>query len=449
MSASPRIGVVGAGAAGTLTALCLANEAVVGRAEAEITLIDPSATDGRGVAYSTTDLRHRLNVPADRMSALVDDPEHFLRWVRRHVAPEAVGSDYLPRAWYGRYLADSLAEATAVSPARLVRRRDTAVAAHATGPNVRLSLATGDVLDVDSIVLAQGVAPPALQWAPLTLQRSGRLVPDPWSPGGLERIGPEDAVLLVGAGLTMVDVALTLAAPGRMLHAVSRTGLIPKAHAAVPVATYPAPVLPDGPLTLSHARRLVHDHVSAGTAATGDWRAGFDSLRAVTAQLWQRLSVADRTLFLRTDARTWDVHRHRMAPQVSEELDRLQADGRLSVIPGEVADVQAQEGDLMVTLTDGRELQVGWVVNCTGPLTDPAQRGDPLLDFLLATGDARVDPLRLGLDADPDGRVITAAGVPSPWLWAVGSARRGRLWESTAIPEIRRQAVAIAQSLLR
>ena len=59
----------------------------------------------------------------------------------------------------------------------------------------------------------------------------------------------------------------------------------------------------------------------------------------------------------------------------------------------------------------------------------------------------RPHPLALGLDTAADGAVRDARGRASETLFALGPLRRGELWESTAVPEIRAQAHALARHL--
>ena len=130
-SSTPRIVVVGAGAAGSLTALHLARTARRRGTPLEVVLLDPAAYRARGTAFGTTDERHLLNVPAGGMSALPEEPGHFVAWRARHhpellpepcvFAPRArVGP--LPRRDPGRRLRRRRA-ARSAPPARARRRR--------------------------------------------------------------------------------------------------------------------------------------------------------------------------------------------------------------------------------------------------------------------------------------------------------------------------------------
>ncbi|GGO90518.1 FAD/NAD(P)-binding protein [Wenjunlia tyrosinilytica] len=457
------VAVVGAGAAGTMTATRLLDEAVARQQPLSVLLVDPAQAVGRGSAYCTVDERHLLNIPAGCMSAEPDEPDDFLRWLeeRSTVDGQPVRPGvFAQRRQFGEYLAERLwacAERArrASTVARLIRVRDRVVHAE-PGPRggLTLRLDSGMALEADAAVLALGSHAPGTDWAPVALKESPAFVADPWAPGALDRVPTDTAVLLVGTGLTMVDVALTLERPGRTVHAVSRRGLLPAVHAERPV-TVAAPCLepykepggpgPAGSTGLDTLRTAVLRHVVRTVRARGDWRPALDSLRPLTAALWQRLPERDRARFLESDARVWEVHRHRMPAATAERLGAARAGGRVEVRAGQVAAAEEYGQALRVTFDDGTRLTVGAVVNCTGPQSDVRRVGDPLLDSLRESGLARVGPAGLGLDTGADGRVLSRVAPP---LWTLGALRRGNLWETTAVPEIRAQAAEVAVAVL-
>ncbi|MFE4975097.1 FAD/NAD(P)-binding protein [Kitasatospora sp. NPDC056651] len=441
------VSVVGAGAAGTLTAAQLLRRAAALRLDLAVRLIDPAAAAGRGVAYTTSAAHHLLNVPACGMSAFPDRPDHFVRWLARRSPGAHTGGDYVPRALYGEYLADVLARAARSGPGRLHRIHERVVGVRRTDRGVTLALESGGPLPAEAVVLALGNFPPTEAWVPPTLRRSPRYLADPWAPGALAGLSPDGDVLLVGTGLTMVDVALTLSRAGLAVRAISRHGLVPQPHAESPLPAVPAPHFAPG-ADLQQVRRTVLSHVSACRREYGDWRVGIDGLRPVTAELWQRLSLTDRARFLRHDHGLWNVHRHRVPPASARALRDGIGAGRILVTPGEVADAVPSEDFVLVRLRDGRTLRVGAVVNCTGPQADVRRLDDPLVADLLATGLAVPDPTGVGFHTSPCGRLHPPAGAPPAPLWTLGPPRRGALLESTAIPEIRAQARALAATLL-
>ncbi|MFN8192869.1 MAG: FAD/NAD(P)-binding protein [Nocardioidaceae bacterium] len=432
-SSALRVVVVGGGASGTLVAAQLARQAVE---PVEVAVVEPAPRPGRGVAYGTADAQHVLNVPARGMSALPDEPDHFRAWAR--LGP----TDFAARRLYGDYLEATLDESWLGAPAgsRLLHVRDRAVGllGAEAGP-FRVATAGGGDLEADRVVLATGHGSPAL---PAWTRAAADLVVDPWVPGLVDRLGRDPHVLCVGTGLTFVDVALTVLAahPGARVTGISRHGLLPHAHVLPLPEPAPAPELPDGELRL---RPLLHD-----LRATGDdWRAAVDGLRPRTQEIWRRLGPADRRAFVAHVARHWEVRRHRMAPSVAERVEHHRRAGRLRVVAAPSVSVVRHGGQAVVTVGTER-LRVDAVVACTGPSADLT--ATPLGARLVATGRARPGPLGLGVDCEPDsGAVVTAAGRPDPRLGVVGPLRRGVLWETTAIPEIREQAAATAAHALR
>jgi uncharacterized NAD(P)/FAD-binding protein YdhS len=225
---------------------------------------------------------------------------------------------------------------------------------------------------------------------------------------------------------------------GVRLHVVSRHGLLPLPHAAETSLLPPADV-PES-VTFEQARRLVFTRIRA---TGGDWRAAVDGLRPVTNALWAALTDADRQRFLAFGARRWDRARHRVDPEVHAWLEQRRADGTLVVHAGTVTAARERAGGVEVTLSDGSQLTAAAVVNCTGVASNLRTSADPLVTNLIAAGTLRPDRLDLGADATPDGRVSRELAV-----WTIGPLRRGALWETTAIPEIRCQAASLAESVI-
>ena len=444
------IAVVGAGATGALTALQLMRHAAAAGTTVDIRLVDPSRSTGRGLAYSTADERHLLNVPAGRMSALPAEPDHFLSWLsREHGVDDPTA--FVPRAWFGEYLEQTLLAEAATSTCSLRRVREDVVEVHPRAEEFTLRLSGGSRFRASHIVLAMGNPGTDRSWVPTALHGTTQFVPDVWNETEL-RAATEGAreILIVGSGLTMVDMALSLAEPWRRIHVVSRSGLLPSGH-LVGVGSMPPPALPEGSMTLTEVRALVERQLARAVADGLDWRAGFDSLRPVTNDLWQRLNRAERVEFLARDVRTWDVHRHRMPPSSARRIHGLIESGQLRTRRAGVADAQLVDGGIEVTLSDGDCLTVDAVLDCTGPSTISAGTGSGalLLDSLVRAGLVRLHDLGLGLDVDADGHVINDSGRTDPHMYVVGPLRRGQLWETTAIPEIRVQASEVAEAIIQ
>ncbi|GII42394.1 hydroxyacylglutathione hydrolase [Planotetraspora phitsanulokensis] len=440
--------IVGGGASGTLTAVHLLRHAATSRAPLRVVLVDRDGRHGTGQAYATSDPDHLLNACVDKMSAIADDPGHLLRWARAN-GLDVAGSDFLPRAVYGRYLRDVLtaaeSHASPASPMTRVTAEVSAVSRSFRGrPAVHLS--GGGRIDADAVVLALGNTRPS-PLPQVAEVAGGRYVGDPWAPGALARIGDGTPVLVVGTGLTMIDVAIsaTRAHPGATVYALSRHGLLPRAHRCPAGPPAPMPI-PDDATRLADLLRAVRAAVTAGD---GDWHSVVDGLRPHVPALWGRLSLDDRRRFLALVARYWEVHRHRIPPSTASRVSRLRAAGRLHIVRGRLAGTTAVRDGLVAHVDEEgtpRDLRVGWVVNGTGPSADVSR--DPFLSGLFAAGLCRPDPLGLGLDADDAGAVLDARGRPSEKIFTLGPTLRGTRYETTAIPEIRTQAAGLAPRLV-
>jgi uncharacterized NAD(P)/FAD-binding protein YdhS len=452
------VAVIGGGASGTLTAVYLLREAAKARVPLRIALIDRNGRHGMGQAYATSNAAHLLNSPAGRMSAVADDPGHLVRWA----AERGIEHDgFLPRSAFGRYLNEVLAGAEcSAGPTGTLSRITSVVVALTHGGlhrPLRLHLAADGRVDADIAVLATGNRPPA---APCPVPDTPRYVGDPWQPGALDGIADGSPVVVLGTGLTMLDVAITVtgAHPGATVHAVSRHALLPREHRCPPGAPFaPGPrkpaalgpgILARGPVSLP---ALIRNFRAAAADAPDDWQCVIDSLRPHVAGLWQALPPEDKRVFLRSVARYWEVHRHRVPPATAGRIGRLRFTGRLAVHQGRVIAVTEAPGGLRVRIEqDGRtaEIAAGWLINATGPATDITATQDPLLRGLLDAGLATPDPLLLGLRADAGGGLLDASGRPSHTLFTLGPTLRGQLYETTAVPEIRDQAAALATRLI-
>ena len=446
------IAVVGAGPAGSLVAVQLLRALRRERRRGTIELIDPSPAEGAGVAFGTTDERHLLNVRVAGLDAHPDEPGHFLAWARAHVAADVQPGDFLPRAVYGAYLQETLrAELEQAPPgARVTRRRARVLRLDVLDASTPITLALDDgtALAARRVVLATGSAATAARWAPAGLADHPRFVADPWDAAALAAVPDDGDVLLVGSGLTAVDLAVTLARPGRTVHAVSRHGRLPRAHRELASTPAPAPAVSNLPVGDPEALRgWVVAQLRDGVRREGDWRPTMDSLRSLTAATWRACGEpAQRDLL--TDAWAWNVLRHRCAPATAAQIGRLRSAGALTVTASTVVGWQPDGDQLRVELANGSSRLVGTVVSCTGPDGDVRQTTDPLLADLLSTGWATAGPHGLGLRTAEDGRLTSAAGPNAP-VWTLGALRRGQLWESTAVPEIREQAAALATSSSR
>lgn len=441
MSGASVIAVIGGGAAGTLAAIHLAR--LRSSDLGEVVVVDPAARLGEGAAYSTRSPSHLLNVRAAGMSALPDDAGDFLAWTRR-LGVASDGATFVPRLHYGAYLRDTLTAATTGGGTRVTQHRASARRLRGTAHGWVVELVDGSELAADQVILATGN-----RAAPFPGPAHPGSIADPWQPEAMATLRDRDRVLIVGSGLTAMDVALSLRDEGHRgsVRMVSRHGLLPERHADVPLPTEGPALLPGDGAALDV--RLALRTLRAAAASRPDWRSVVDGLRPVTIELWRGLPDPQRARFGRHVARHWEVSRHRMAPQVADAIAGMRRQGTLRVDRGRIMGITEDGDSLRVALrgTVGDEVvRVDALVLCVGPSADP--RHDPFLRGLIEDGHARVHRSGMGLDVDSWGRVTAQAGSSSPGLWVMGMLRRGAEWESTAVPELRVQARDIASRIL-
>lgn len=424
----PRVVVVGGGAAGVVTATHLLRRATEDR-PVDVRLVEQGPAFGPGLAYATDHRLHTLNNFAGRLSAVDGDPDHLLRWCSSRGMPTTPTS-FLARGTYGHYLEDVLDETPVPTGSALHRTKGMAIDVMEHGETATVALSDGRTYTADSVVLALGNPPPRRQAAFESL--GAGYVADPWADDLLDRLEGADEVLLLGTGLTAVDVAVTVhdALPDVRVTAVSRHGLLPAAHR--PRTSRLHDVFDPGRSTLDTLLVRVRDRIAELEEVGGDWRDVVDSLRSCANKLWQGFSTSEQDWFVEHVARHWEVARHRMAPAMATRIAELREAGALNVTTVDEADTS----------------RFAFVVNCTGPTPVPTRGWNPLVDSLLDRGLVRAHRLGLGLDLDREGRPLDTEGRASEVLSVVGAARRGVEWEVAAIPDLRAQAADLADRLV-
>ncbi len=449
------IGIIGGGFTGCLLAVQLLRRAAANPGDVlSLTLIESAGVLGRGAAYGTDNPNHLLNVRAANMGAFADDPGHFHAWLTaRDGAQAPPPTAFVSRALYGQYVTDTfnrtVSEIKNAASVEIVTGLATAL--HA-GPRPAVDLADGRRFAFDRLALCFGNlpagTPPGLS---AEARASGHFLQDSWRARELAAIPPADPILIVGSGLTMADVVQSLHRQGHKgrIDVVSRHGLVPRRHAAA------RPLKAESPQgSLRDIVRAVRTRISEAVAQGHDWRDVIDSLRPATQEIWRGFSPADRGRFLRHIRAYWEVHRHRIAPELADEMDTLTDAGQLRVAAGRIGAIAWRDGKFDVevryrgALTTARLAPV-WIVNCTGPQGDYGKTSNPLVAAAVRDGVIRPDALHLSLDVTEEGAIVDAAGRVSPNIVAVGPPTRSAFWEITSVPDIRGACARGAETLLR
>jgi uncharacterized NAD(P)/FAD-binding protein YdhS len=431
------IAIIGGGVSGALTAFHLVRQ----EAQARVILIDQRPDFGLGLAYSTPSLRHLLNVPAGKISALPDQPDHFLNWLRKNHDPAATEKTFAPRAVFGRYI-QSLLRSTSPLEQEIATVVD--VRPHCSGAVLRLH--NGCELRADLVVLATGNFDPALlPGITKAAADSGLYRHNAWTAETYEGLDPEATVALIGTGLTGVDVVLRLRELGHRgrIIAASRHGIFPNRHDDYPPLDSSAIPLDTSASCVAYLRSL-----RAAIRAGAKWRAAVDSLRDTTNELWLRLPIQEKKRFRRHLQHRWDVVRHRMAPPIADVIESELRNGTLEIREGHLQSIDSSPAGAHITLRDSESFHADRVINCTGPSMNYRRVPSTLLQNLFKRGLVTSGPLGAGFHCSQDGAVIDTDGRASEIIFNLGPGRLGDLLESIAIPELRQQAVELASTLV-
>ena len=419
-------------------------------------MIERSAHYCRGVAYAARNFPFLLNVPVERMSASSAEPDQFLEFARQHFSLAARG-DFMPRELYGDYLEDFLARAQAAHqpPLPLERRTDEVLSLERHSGMFRLRLAGGDTLLADEVVLAIGNPPPSRLREAAGAQGHPAYIENPWI-GSLE-FSATDTIMTIGTGLTMADVisAATCGAQSvARIHALSRHGLIPPTQTSFrpDVHACDAETLLAAGDSVRHLVKATRRLTRASEFMGGDWREVVTTARLVAPQIWQQLPLPQRRRFLRHVRSYWDIHRHRLPPDVRRGIETLQSSGKLQVHAGRLAAVQPQGSRLAVSfhprsLRALKTVLVDKLINCTGPDYGLHRSRDALTRDLCERNLVQPDDLHLGLCTGKFGAVLDVQGHAVSGLYLLGPMLRADHWEATAANELRNHAEKLAAHL--
>lgn len=446
-----RIAIVGGGLSGTIACLQLLRSDL---RDLHIALIERAPAQlNRGVAYSATLSQQLLNVRAARMGLFPDAVEGFHHWAVEGPLPGAKKDAFLPRDRFGDFVQQQFREALERHPGR-VSVHDQEAIGLATAPSggQRVQLANGAVLEADRVLLALGNAPSApVPHTSAAVREHPRYIHSPWKPGVLENIREQEHVLFIGAGLTMVDLLLSLKNRGHRgpVTVVSRRGLLPGRH--VPPGPWQ---LVQPPPDMQHAElvdllRWMRAEVRHAEARGIAWPNVVDAARPFVRTWWQALSTEKRRSFMRHLRPFWEVHRHRMPAEAHDRIRALCRSGQVRMVAARVRGVQLEGNRLGVDLAHRQggtgTLLVDHLLNCTGPDPDVRRTDQRLLATLLEQGRVSRDELGLGLQCTAEGAVIDQAGQVSDRLFLLGPMCRAAVWECTAVPEIREQVADLVQ----
>ena len=423
-----RVVIVGGGASGLLVAVNLLRKSD----SCEVIVVEPNGLLGRGVAYSTNDVDHLLNVPAGRMSGLVEEPKSLCDWA---------GVDenaFVPRQEYGRYLGELLdRELKRVNPGRFTHIKSRVIDIESSDAGYKCHLEKGEPIICEKVVLALGNSDSIVPEFFSNLPTDSRVVRDVWREGLKSEF---DRVAVIGTGLTFYDIALSTLRdrPNAVVHGISRNGLLPSPH-----LRHRAPALPV-PQEAKLSAQNIRDYLSS---AGDKWREAQDGIRHDLQEIWASFPEVEKKVFVNKYFRWWNSLRHRSAPEIDEQIKSAIERGRIVIHKAGVESIADNGRNLNLKLSDGSNLSVDQVINCCG---NQFVATHPLIERLIERGFLNVGPLGYGVACDTKTLALKdKEGKTHSDIYGIGPILVGELLETTAIPEIREEANLVAKELLR
>lgn len=457
-----KIGIIGGGFSGTMTAVHLIKKATH---PVEIIVVNQRESFNKGIAFNPYSREHLLNVAASKMSAFNDQPDHFLDWLAtkdcyRNRDRKIIANAFLPRYLYGEYMTDLWKEILASHQAQQLKIRVVNALVDVLDVdqnNLALTLDNGERLTVNACVIASGNHTPRNPTIENTAFYTHKnYFQTPWEGTCVSDVAPNLPVCIIGNGLTMVDTVLGLQENqfNDAIYSISPNGfaILPHRHNGF-LYTRLTEELTDTS-SLYDVVRLFNKHIKLIREFGLSPEPLVDSLRPHAQGLWLRMTAREKELFMARLRHLWGVARHRIPPHIHDKIQQLRIDNKLHIFAGKLINIVERGDNINVSFYNkktrrNQDILVSRVINCTGPESDIMRSEKSFLKNCLTKGIICQDPLKLGINADPTTlQVIDHAGLKHPYLYTIGSNLRGMLWETTAVNEIRQQAEALAQTIL-
>lgn len=460
MKSKPVIAIIGGGFCGAAVLINLIRNATE---PLKIVLINKDKVLAKGVAFNSSNHNHLLNVRVSNMSPFVNEPLHFAEWISRQSELKAFMSTdfidkFITRNVYGKYIASLLEKTIAEAPKFLDIEIiiDEVTSINKLKNKQELVLGSKETFIAEKVVLALGVFPPGNITIPnMAFYDSKKYFANPWNRNALKNIYLEESIFLIGTGLTSIDLIISLIQKGYhgKVYSFSKNGRLPLIHTDRKAYTAIQAELKVG-LSLITYFKIFKKHLKLA------WQSGYhtadviDALRPITQQLWMGLNVDDKKQFIRHLSSLWNIARHRVPPQAYNKMQELIKSGKLELLSGNLNSIEEQNGKAVVTLKNRKSgclktIVADRIINCTGPQSDILKIDQPLIKNLLSNGTITPNELKIGIHTDTSCKVIDSNNKVSEQLYAIGAILRGLFWESSAVPELRKQAEFVAKNIIK
>jgi len=454
-----KITIIGGGFSGILTAVNLIERATSG---IEINIIGEKNSFAKGIAYIPYSKNHLLNVTTARMSAFENKPDHFLNWVLEQPKFKGVNRDliagaFLPRYIYGEYITYIWNNSLNSTSLKINIIHNLVTDLVYENKKTKVQLDNNEWIESDICVIANGNSPPRNPSIKNTgFYTSANYFQNPWLINSVQHVNTSKPILIIGNGLTMVDTVMGLREQHftNTIYSISANGfnILPHRHSGLKYTGLVDELKEN--ITLRELVSLINKHIrlvrSFGVSAVPV----IDSLRPYTQKIWLSFSDNDKQLFISRLRHLWGVARHRFPTHIHDFIQQQRIDGKLHILSGKLLDMNENNGVISVDYKNNRtkeieQLEVGRVINCTGPESSIANLKDHFLNKCLQKGVLTQDKFLLGINADPKTyEILNKEGTMNENLFTLGTNLRGLFWESTAVGELRKQTEQLATTIL-
>jgi uncharacterized NAD(P)/FAD-binding protein YdhS len=459
-----KVGIIGGGFSGTLTAIQLVYQAIQ---SLEIIIFTATRESlSKGIAYNTYSNKQLLNVITEKMSAFSDEPTHFLDWVMTKDEytdrdRNLIASSFLPRQLYGEYLSEIWEETKKIAARKgihLTTIESIVTDLKLTSSSIVLTTEKQSTILVNQCVIATGNQlprnPPIVNME--FYSNSTKYYQNPWKIDSVKNITSSLPVLVIGNGLTMADTVLGIQEQGFKgeIYSISPNGfnILPHRHSCLKYTKLTEEL--SNEISLYELVKLVNKHRKIAHLYGITAEPVIDSIRPFTQTIWQNSSQSDKQKFMSRLRHMWGVARHRIPMHIHDKIQQLRFENKLFILSGKIINFEETNNSVTVTYYNKKSrttqsLEVSRVINCTGPESDIQKLSKGFLLQCIADGIFVQDNLKLGINTDPlTFQVNKPDGTLYSNLYTLGTNLKGILWESTAVNEIRLQTKKIATTIL-
>jgi len=467
-----RVAIVGGGFSGTMVAAHLLQQA---RRPLIITLFNNAYPVSRGVAYSSVRNEHLITLPVIHSSAYQDDSTHLARWLASQDASQSVDEHskrFISRQVYGTYMTAILHAAILTRPVYVdFSICDNMEIIDLTNDHELVASDGSTFSGFDDVVLATGneasIDVPVRRYDPIALGKHPNWCNNPWEAWWMQLPPVESStdkdVVILGTGLTAVDVVLTLLHLGwkGSIHATSRNGLLPIPHFSkttdgidgVDNTTFPGSQFDPLHVDIESLVNLFRADREIVRLHGGHPARLIDKISPHVITIWKHLSLADKQRFVQKYATQFKTLRQKVAPEIVQQLQRAANSGQLQVHKVSLDEIRIQDSEksrMLHVIVQANELLIclkgDFVINCTGPCVRMSKTRSQLLRSLIKSGKIQIDDMDMGICVNAQFQVLPITTTHR--IFAMGPLLRGQLWDSIAVYHLRTQATMLASSIL-